>query len=108
MWCLNRIAAGNVLICRFVFSGGAEVRPEEFIPINRYETEFKKTTGRPCPLNGRKIYALVIDGVIPADRRNGRWGTYRRNFGEVTEVIHQLAPQQVAPESPPTAMSVAA
>jgi hypothetical protein len=47
--------------------------------------------GSPIPVPYRKIYAMALNGEIPADQINGRWHVERSNIRAIADTLRRVA-----------------
>jgi len=76
-------------------------------PLSNLPRRLAELTGSAIP-NGRKLYAHVVDGVLPAEQVNGRWYIAEADLPQIVEALGltlarpaKRTPQAKAPVSPP-------
>jgi len=60
--------------------------PDDLIALPDLPRELTELTGE-SPPNNRKCYAKIVDGLLPAEKKNGRWYTRRRDLPEIAKLL---------------------
>ncbi len=79
------------------------------VALSALPRELTAFTGRPSP-NYRRLYALTLDGVIPAQQVNGRWHVLRADLAQVANLLGMAtaAPAAKASRRQPRQLEAAA
>lgn len=60
--------------------------PNDLIELPDLARELAEHTGEP-PEKYRALYNMTVDGVLPAEKKNGRWRFRRRHLPEIAKLL---------------------